>query len=356
MKQKLLAVLATFVAVTPFMGVKAAEIQYTLGSEHNFLVNKDQEDIHNNTNLPLETRESVGVKVIALGEEQDGYVRALATGAVSWIYGRPSDQGENSYKELWNYAHMYDDLNGNVEGYTPTYGVETGDKKYFPNFTVAGGKYVKDYNADDKWAEVMTANEFLTWMKGTNSTVASGTTYQLEGAELERFKLWFAYPLDMMKNPAKYEISQADVPVGFYTSTFDKTTNKIWVVNVTIANNEVTGAVLKENTSFNGNNPTDFAENGYITVPILYFNKSYNCKYETSTQTACFKCGDEYQWIEVGKQASTCEAVSSITSKAKCVKPSKTGVEDYILEFAIAAGICGIVLVAVKRKSLFSRV
>ena len=94
----------------------------------------------------------------------------------------------------------------------------------------------------------------------------------------------------------------------------------------------------------------------WITVPILYFNKTYDCRYDPVEKTACYKCGEEYQWLVVGKQAATCEAVSGVTSKAKCVKPPKTGVEDYILEFAIAAGICGLVLVAVKRKSLFSRV
>jgi len=39
MKKKLLAILAGFVAITPLAGVKAADIQYTIGTEHNFIVN-----------------------------------------------------------------------------------------------------------------------------------------------------------------------------------------------------------------------------------------------------------------------------------------------------------------------------
>ena len=65
MKQKLLAVLAAFVAVAPLAGVNAADIQYTIGTEHNFIVNQSQEDAHNAGD------ERVGIKVKALGEETD---------------------------------------------------------------------------------------------------------------------------------------------------------------------------------------------------------------------------------------------------------------------------------------------
>ena len=201
----------------------------------------------------------------------------------------------------------------------------------------------------------MTADEFLTWMKGEKTTAT--TEYSLNATELEKFKVWFDYPLHVMTHWSNYNVNPAySVPKGFYTSSYDKAANKIWVVDVTVSGTEVTGATLRQKTVHSDTAPEFAATDGYISVPILYFSKTYDCKFSAVSQTACFKCGEEYQWIEVGKQASTCEAVSSITTKAKCVKPSNTGIEDYILEFAIAAGICGLVLVAVKRKSLFSRV
>lgn len=366
MKQKLLAVLATFVAVTPFVGVKAAEIQYSIGSEHNFLVNPDQQRIHEDQSLPQAKRESVGVKVVSLGQvTDDGFVKALATGAPSMTYGSPEpNTAVNSYKDLDNYKHMFADLNGNTGDPLS----EDGISNEFKVGKKAEGSdelydYVKDYDTDEQWIDIMSAEDFLTWMRGEKVTPASGTTYALNETEFNKFKLWFGYEIAYAEkyaeilsamqtsNPTVYEQFKNTKMKYIHTKTYDAATNKIWTVELTMTGNTVTGATLKE---------VDLdditADDGCFTVPILYFNKKYDCKYQVTTQQACFKCGDEYQWIEVGKQASTCEAVSSITKKAKCVKPSKTGVEDYILEFAIAAGICGLVLVAVKRKSLFSRV
>jgi len=347
MKKKLLAILATFVAVTPLAAVKA-DIQYTLGSEHNFIVNEEQYKTHNNTALSQEERDSVGIKVVALGEKtEDGYVKALATGAVSMIGGSPtefaSDWEEKTYKELRNYLHMYDDLNGGN-----TKKLDVPSTSGFPKISLTTD-YVKNYNEDEKWVDIMSAKDFLTWMKGTDETPVSGSTYSLTDAELTKFNTWFYYTF--LLTGEYTSLSPGTTIGGLYTKDFDATTGKIWTVDITYADGKVTSAVLKEHV------PTDFATSQhYITIPILYFNEIYDCKYDKVEKTACYKCGDEYQWLVVGSQASTCEAVSSVTSKAKCVKPSETGVEDYILEFAIAAGICGLVLVAVKRKSLFSRV
>ena len=260
----------------------------------------------------------------------------------------PTTPDEATYKELRNYLHMYDDLNASVPGYTAKL-PELAGSSDFVNFKVSGGQYVKPYNEDEKWVDIMSAKDILTWMKGTETTPESGHTYSFEGTELATFKSWFYYTF---LNAAKYEEHFTTISIkGIYTKSYDKATGKIWAVEVTRTGSEITGATLKEVTmSTIGTN--DF----WLTVPILYFNKTYDCRYDPTEKTACYKCGEEYQWLVVGTQAATCEAVSGVTTKGKCVKPSKTGVEDYILEFAIAAGICGLVLVAVKRKSLFSRV
>ena len=359
MKRKLLAVLAAVVAATPLAGVHAADIQYTIGTEHNFIVNKQQEAKHNNPNITQEERDSVGIKVISLGAEtDDGYVKALSTGGISFIFGGPDVATPiNTYKDLGNYQTMYADLNGNTgKSMNETFVFGKGDngEEY---------QYIKDIEQDEKWIDIMSVEDFLTWRGASKTTLAAGETYNLTATELETFKKWFGYEIDFangfkeeleaMKdiNPAAYEENKNAAIKGIFTKSYDKTTNKIWVVDMTIANKELTGVTVRE-VAIDAFGEDD----GYVTVPILYFNKTYDCKFKIVTQNACFKCGEEYQWIEVGKQASTCEAVSSITAKSKCVKPSNTGIEDYILEFAIAAGICGLVLVAVKRKSLFSRV
>lgn len=354
MKKKLMAILAAFVAVTPLAGVKAADINYEIGSEHNFIVNKEQYDKH------AKGDETVGVKVISLGEKtSDGYVKGLAVGAPSMQFGWLKDPAgdEKTYKDLRNYTSMLEDLNGSRAEDAALFKGLTD----YPKFELTTD-YVKNYNTDASNVDIMSAQDFLSWFQPA-STLTAGQTYTLTSEEMNKFQLWFAYPLGTAytwsqiiesiknENPVLYENFKNTKMQGFTTKSYDATTGKIWVVNFEFTGNNITSVVLKEVDA-----ATISDDLGYFTVPILYFNEIYNCRFEVVPSYSCYKCDDKYQWLEVGKQASTCTIVSGVTSKAKCTDNPKTGVEDYILEFAVAAGICGIVLLAVKRKSLFSRV
>ena len=362
MKKKLLAILAAFVAVTPLAGVKA-DIDYTIGTEQNFIVNETQEKQHKDETKTQEERESVGIKVISLGEDPDdeGYVKALATGANTYIgkaiFDTTATTAPTSFEDSLAYADLLKDFNGATAD-----DMRLVDKMKDTSFdynTQLTTPYVKNYNSDHKYLALPTKDEILTWF--ANEKV-NEHKYTLTDEGLAKFKKWYSYSIELMGvdkvlgSPIGY--------TGYLTSSFEKTTDDIlvWVITPTInAEGECT-AVTVETVSNNAIYQAQIDRTGtlelplYVMVPVLSFNKEYNCKFEAVPTYACFKCDDKYQWLVVGEQASTCTIVSGVTAKAKCTDNPKTGVEDYILEFAIAAGICGIVLLAVKRKSLFSRV
>ena len=93
---------------------------------------------------------------------------------------------------------------------------------------------------------------------------------------------------------------------------------------------------------------------GLVVVPVVYVDKTYDCtEREIKNTYACYVCGEEYSWAKIGEQAKECKLVEKVTSKSKCVKSPKTGIEEYVLEFVAVAGVCGIALVIAKRKDLF---
>ena len=361
MKKKLLAILAAFVAVTPLAGVKA-DIDYTVGTEQNFIVNETQEKQHNDESLTQEQRESVGIKVISLGEDPDdsGYVKALATGANTYV-GKaifdPTQAAPTSFEGSLAYEDLLKDFNG-----TTADDMRLVDKMKDSSFnynTQLTTPYVKNYNLDHKYLALPTKDEILTWF--ANEKV-NDNKYTLTADGLAKFKKWYSYSLELMG--VNHVLGDTLLFGGYLTSSYEVTADDIliWVIVPTINAEGETTAITVQTIS---NKDLFTAQHSrsdddelplYVMVPVLYFNKTYNCRFEVVKQTACYKCDDKYQWLVVGEQESTCTIVSGVTSKAKCTDNPKTGVEDYILEFAIAAGICGIVLLAVKRKSLFSRV
>ena len=359
MKKKLLAILAAFVAVTPLAGVKA-DIDYTVGTEQNFIVNETQEKQHNDESLTQEQRESVGIKVISLGEDPDdsGYVKALATGANTYV-GKaifdPNKDAPTSFEGSLAYEDLLNDFNGATADDMRL--VDKMKDKNFDYNTQLTTPYVKNYNSDHKYLTLPTKDEILTWF--ANEKV-NDNKYTLTADGLAKFKKWYSYSLTMMA--IDYVTGNTLAYGGYLTSSYEVTTDDIliWVIVPTInAEGEVTAITVQtisNNALFAAQNDRNSTLPLYVMVPVLSFNKTYNCRFEVVKQTACYKCDDKYQWLVVGEQESTCTIVSGVTSKAKCTDNPKTGVEDYILEFAIAAGICGIVLLAVKRKSLFSRV
>src|SRR5574344_588893 len=71
---------------------------------------------------------------------------------------------------------------------------------------------------------------------------------------------------------------------------------------------------------------------------------------------ACYNCDGTYKWYNEGSQDSTCTKVDNVTSESSCVVSPKTGVSTHILEFAIMASVCAIILVVVRRKELFKSI
>ena len=135
---------------------------------------------------------------------------------------------------------------------------------------------------------------------------------------------------------------------GFYTSTYDTATNKVWAVEYTLnsTKDKITAMTVKQVSMVD--------EGAYAYLPVVSFDKSYDCHTRVSIEEmACYSCDDDYKWLTVGTQAPTCTLIEDIKSKGTCVKSVKTGVEDYIVEFVAVALVCGIALVVVKRKELF---
>lgn len=136
---------------------------------------------------------------------------------------------------------------------------------------------------------------------------------------------------------------------GFYTGTYDLTTGKVWAVEYTLNETEdkMTAITVKE---------VDMDSNTYAYLPVVSFDKTYDCharQEENKVEMGCYSCDGDYKWLQVGTQAETCEFIPTAASKGTCVKAVKTGVEDYILEFAGIALICGVALVIAKKKDLF---
>jgi hypothetical protein len=346
MKKKLMAILAAFVAITPLAGVKAAEIDYSVGVEQNFIVNKDQEEAH------AKGDETVGIKIVSLGEDptDSNYVKGLAKGAVAFLGGAPFDiNNVNSFNESIAYETLVKDFNGEIADGMTYFNLNGNEFN-----TQVTTPYVKNYNTDPTNLSLPTKDEFLSWFENTK---VDETHYSLTAAGAEKFQNWYLYSLIV------YFISNQSVESysGYLTSSYEKVGDdyKVWIIVPTFNDEGIVTAVSVEQVSNNALIAAQGNQNTikrFMMVPVLSFNKTYNCRFEVVPSYSCYKCEDKYQWLEVGKQASTCTIVSGVTSKAKCTDNPKTGVEDYILEFAVAAGICGIVLLAVKRKSLFSRV
>ena len=87
----------------------------------------------------------------------------------------------------------------------------------------------------------------------------------------------------------------------------------------------------------------------------MYFNKSYDCHNGGKKENArCYLCDGKYFWYKDGEQPTTC--TDAKRPKAQCVNNAKTGIETYAAELGIAAGICVIALVVIKRKEVFNRI
>lgn len=128
------------------------------------------------------------------------------------------------------------------------------------------------------------------------------------------------------------------------TSTVDG--ENVWVIELTRTDDLKVSAITVKKMPV--------TTTGLVMVPVVYVDKTYDCtEREIKNTYACYQCGEEYSWAKIGEQADECKLVENVTSKSKCVKSPKTGIEEYILEFVAVAGVCGIALVIAKRKDLF---
>ena len=96
----------------------------------------------------------------------------------------------------------------------------------------------------------------------------------------------------------------------------------------------------------------------YTLFSVLYMNEAYVCSAGTEETYSCYECpttGDqtEYVWKVTGSQDAACKVVDTVTTKSKCAKNAKTGVDSYLIPAAIILGVCAIVLIVVKRKDAF---
>lgn len=314
--KKIMMMLAALAVSVPFISASALDIlncsvsepcyTYTAGEEVNFYKTKEEAELGST---------SSGVTTIVLEDNgsDSQYVRALS----AFIFGTSTPYFDsNEEKEPMTLVKKE-----NLSEIESTQGALDSVK------TDSDGNYVIDY---------ITLDELISVFGATKN--ADGT-YSIDvdtwGSTFETFAIG------------------SFASEGFYTSTYDTETNKVWVVDYTWSSNDISAITVKE---------VDMENNTYGYLPVMYFDKTYDCKERTVTppttedEYACYSCDDDYTWTKVGSQASTCTLVESVTSKSSCVVSAKTGVEDYIIEFVGVAFVCGIAFYLAKRKDLFRNI
>ena len=143
--------------------------------------------------------------------------------------------------------------------------------------------------------------------------------------------------------------------VGTKTAVPNSTTN-IYALKVEKTNNEITSIKL-----VSVNKAGEGSQYGHLLLPVVLMNEAYVCEAGTEETYSCYECpttGDqtEYTWKKDGSQDAACKKIDTITTKAKCAKNSKTGVDNYLIPSAIILGVCAIVLTVVKRKDAFKAI
>lgn len=323
-KIRLMAIL--MLLVIPFVGVKAetAFNSYKAGDLVNFYSTDDE------YKAGQEGSEDVGLFTLALEDssESSQYLRSLA---FQVTYGAAFDTNKlDNTNSAYRLALQY----LNTEGVTSPYvknPSESGNLDFIKLeelIDVFGATYdqaSESYSIDvDKWG--------TTFIKLADLIAAQKIAYELTGnSTLAEF--------------------------GFYTGTVTEDGNYVWVVvfesDLSPANTEnykITGMKVVKQLI------TDVPNIIYAEVPVLYFDKTYDChaKKEVVKTYACYKCNEtEYSWLENGTQAETCSLVEGAASQADCVKPVKTGIEDYALYVIAIIAIGTLGLIVIKRKALF---
>lgn len=309
--KKIMAVLATLMLVLPFTGVKAATTidgsvrEYKVGDVVNFYKNQQEKN---------EANPNSGFTTIILSTEKvDGkYIKTLGSAPFDTqdVYYDPNLDSEPTATVRPNHVSY-------IEQYISPYTLDS----------------AKDIHSNIRY---ITLEELQTAFGATYDQATD--TYVIDAAKWGKVFIDNGFTANI--NASK----------GFYTSTYDVANDYVWVVTYKYDSTDLSTAnitdIIVKKVSMDNN------EYGYL--PVIYFDETYDCHYvESQEDYACYACGEDYTWTEVGKQAETCTLVESIKTKSKCAKNVKTGIEEYALEFVGIIAVCAVALVIVKRKELF---
>lgn len=137
------------------------------------------------------------------------------------------------------------------------------------------------------------------------------------------------------------------------STTTGKTDTHVLGLKITKSGDEIDKIVLADVAKEGGED-----NSAYSLFPVVLMNEAYVCKTATTETFACYECpttGDqtEYVWKAEGSQDAACKKIETVTTKGKCAKNAKTGVDSYLIPAAIILGVCAIVLTVVKRKDAF---
>lgn len=305
--KKIMSVLALVMLVIPFTSVSAITgnyYVYSVGDEVNFYTSENDTTGQSTIILSDDGADSQYVKTLALS----------AYGSSTGFYDSVTDASATKVEEYKFFKEHISQINQTAEGWP----------------------YAKDLSSTMTY---ITLDELISVFGATSSD--GGTTYTIDVAK------WGSV-FDLVVTSKK----------GFYTSTVDG--DKVWVVEFTydssdLANRNITAITVKE---VEKKDNTDYAG-----LPVVYMDKTYDCVTRTTSSSeeddsnyACYQCGTEYSWSEVGTQADSCTLVEGVTTKGKCVVSPKTGIADYATPLICLAAVCGLALVLINRKDLFKQI
>lgn len=312
--KKLMAMLAIFSLIVPFVNVNAA-IQitncavsdscfvYTPGTEVNFYRNVEESEL-GTTNAGITT------VILSDGGSGEQYVKAMAL----------TPFGGTAYYEQLHSEPMVQAI---------------ADLKSYLTLTQKYQWESARHNGNDIEMTLVSKDEMINIFGATSTD--GNVTYTIDATKWGNiFSLASAYGLSSYK--------------GFFTKDYDKATGKVWAVEWAFDNEHNVKSLTLKQVDMMGNTE-------YAYLPVVYFDKTYDCSGGTTGKMACYSCeGEGYRWLQVGTQAATCTLIPEKTTKSSCATSIQTGVEDYLLEFLGIALICGVALVIAKKKDLFRTV
>ncbi len=308
---------AGIVAALAFIPVVANAASYKVGDYVNYAGSEsDWSAFHaaGTQEQILDFWENTGVGTLYLGEGHTGYNRSLSLVANTLISGVANSVSSGT---LYNKVVA----ENRKEAVSP-YGYAT---------TATDGIDV----------EIATLAD-ITALFGVST---AGQTVELNDKNLAVFQIMTA---------DKETLDEDDTVYIFTKSEDSATAGNYFAIKLTRADSVVTKAELVSHAVAD---TTIFA--GLFSV--IEMNKDYVCTEAPESSYVCYECTTEdnqteYLWRIEGSQPDNCKKSTKITSKAKCVKSPKTGVDNYLIPAAVVLAVCAIVLTVLKRKDAFKAI